>query len=261
MADERRPTLPADADALEAALFDAWRDTDGTDEGPSELVDARVRRAARDAVGAESAAAPAAPPAPSLATSPAWLRWSAAASMTMAVGLGLMLWSGEVTQLEVAPASAPTLAQEPASGPVLLDAPAFAEAEDDAVIEEVVVRALPRRTEADVERATRSMAERARPAPSGGPPPVAMEALPAFAATPPLLEEEVEVSGTIRRIGDSWWFEDGDFAVMLDLERVPEATRAELRPGAPVTIRFVGADVRIRVLSVDAESGEAPATP
>ena len=58
-----------------------------------------------------------------------------------------------------------------------LDAPVLAEA-DAVVIEEALVRALPRRTEADVERTTRSMAERARPAPSGGPPPVAMEAMP-----------------------------------------------------------------------------------
>jgi hypothetical protein len=250
MVDEHRPELPADADPLEAALFGAWRDeAAGADEGPSELVDARILRAAREALAEPAQTAP----KPSLATSPAWLRWSAAASMAMAVGLGLLLWSAEVTQLDVPLTDAPEL------GRVVLQAPVMAD--DDVLLEEAMLADRPARTEADIERSTRSMAERARPAAAAGPPPVAMEAMPAFAASPPLLAREVELTGTIRRIGDEWWFEDGDFAVMLDLERVPDATRTELRPDAPVTIRFVGMDVRIRVLGVDAESGETVTPP
>ena len=101
MVEERRssrtPAAPRDADAFEQALFDVWQEADADSaSGPSELTDARILAAAREATASASASASAstatAPPTAIGKSARRWTpAWAAAATLFAAVGLGLIV--------------------------------------------------------------------------------------------------------------------------------------------------------------------------
>jgi len=265
--DDHPAPPPADADAFERELMAAWRadasssaDTQAAGEmafdGPSEWADARIRKIAHAAVADD--------PKPSLSTTPAWLRWSAAASMALSVALGLMLWSARVTELDVPEAvmaeQAKGLEAELLRAPVVLAEPAFApaavppppdpgQASRRVQLEEVVVTAsrvydaAADGTEAEIESAYADDA---------------IEEIVAFVLPPERHDETAELYGTLVRIDESWWLDAGGVRYELDLDDFEAIEIEGLRPGMEASVLFRPEGGKVSVDAIEAWPADAP---
>ncbi|MEE4299641.1 MAG: hypothetical protein V2J24_09375 [Pseudomonadales bacterium] len=267
MADDRTKhpaPLPADADDLELEFARTWRVEAADDaDGPSELADARILRAAREAAAGGRAEAPrrADPNAP--AEGQRWRQWSAAAGLLCTVGIGLLLWRAAPTGTEPlmeaaparaapAPAEATAVARREAQAPQRRIAEENADAAREAptpegrIAEEVAVRAL---------RQARPVTESPAPAP----PPVEpasgarKSAAPADDAAPiaelaarkvaGVAGEVPALTGRLQQDGARWFLEpDAAFADRLAALTGSAADRAESTSGAAATTGAERAD-------------------
>lgn len=266
--DDHPAPLPADADAFERELMAAWRADaissadslaagDTAFDAPSEWADARIRKIAHAAVADD--------PKPSLSTTPAWLRWSAAASMALSVALGLMLWSARVTELDVPEAvmaeQAKGMEAELLRAPVVLAEPAFApaavppppdpelQASRRVQLEEVVVTAsrvydaAARGAEAEIESAYADEA---------------IEEIVAFVLPSERHDETAELYGTLVRIDESWWLDAGGVRYELDLDDFEASEIEGLRPGMEASVLFRPEGAKVSVDAIEAWPGDAP---
>lgn len=242
MADERRPhpaPLPIDADPSEARLAEAWRalEADG-DEGPSELADARILRAAREALAEDAIAN-----APARAERRQLSRWSAAAALVLSIGAGLLVWrevpdgpealvGAESRQAAAAPAAPPPAAKR--SG---------AEAERR-VAEEIAITA--RREAVPVA----AMAAPARAASGFADEAIAdAESAGQDAANAAPSPEELE--GRLRTREGRWYLDVNEAPLALDLSELTETRRSTLEEDTRVRLRVLPGADGLRVLELE----------